>query len=417
MMDINSLKNTSPFAYIWLARVLGPGNAKSFEIMERFSGAETLCTMDSTELKNTGVFSKAELNRAAGIEPESILKTIEYCKKNAIRIITPLDSEYPAGFGFIEMPPLVIYARGEILDNSRPCFGMVGSRKSTDFGLKAAYSLSARLSLSGFTVVSGGALGIDSMAHWGALASGGKTVAVLGSGIDSDYLKSNKKLREEIEKQGTVITEFEPKTPATKFTFPIRNRLISALSGGVAVIEAGGKSGALITAGYAMEQGKEVFTLPGSINQREYDGNNALLRDGAIPVIKADDIIEVYLGRFPNLKPSAELSPEIKARFRTLFEELKKPAPKSRKSKPEIKQKSIPKAEKEPKSQSFKDINGFKGSENALKILKVFESETEMSDVLAARSNISGGAFITAITELEIKGYIAAVPVGRYRRK
>lgn len=409
--------NPSKFYYLWLQRVIGVGSNKLRDVIEYFGSAKEVFLAGDIALLESDIFSKSEIALSVRISEEEILEVIDYCNKNSIRIITPEDDEYPHSLNYIEAPPAVIFAKGRRLDMSVPHFGIVGSRKASEFGQKAAFSLAARLSLSGFTIVSGGALGIDKMAHLGAIAAEKSTVLVLGSGIDSNYLKSNAKLREKALEKGTLISEFWPKAPATKFNFPIRNRLISALSSGVAVIEAGCKSGALITASYAMEQGKEIFAVPGSINDKNYEGNNRLIRDGAIPLLAANDILAVYSGRFEDkITYNNTLTASIK---RVLYEHLEKvkklPPCKTNKKKTTD---TCEKADRvfEPDEGLSVKPREIKASESALKIYNAFKEETEMSDVLSLRSGVTGAPFIAAVTELELKGYIKAVPVGRYRR-
>lgn len=407
----------SAFYYLWLQRLIGVGSNKLRDVIQYFGSAKEAFLAGDIALLESDIFSKSEIDLSVRISEEEILEVIDYCNKNNIRIITPEDEEYPQSLNYIEAPPAVLFAKGNRLDMSAPHFGIVGSRKASEFGKKAAFSLAARLSLSGFTIVSGGALGIDKMAHLGAIAAEKSTVLVLGSGIDSDYLKSNAKLREKALEKGTLISEFWPKAAATKFNFPIRNRLISALSSGVAVIEAGCKSGALITASYAMEQGKEIFAVPGSLNDKNYEGNNRLIRDGAIPLLAANDILAVYSGRFEDkITYNNLLTPSIK---RVLYEYLGK-------------EKSAPqrKTVKKNKSDAYESTDRVSdnapatlikpreitASEFGVKIYNAFTQETEMSDVLSNRSGVTGASFIAAVTELELKGYIKAVPVGRYRR-
>lgn len=421
------------FGYIRLQRILKPGSGKLNEVMGRFGDIEKVNSLSLKEWIESGILTPYELARIKKISNDDIYEVIKYCKFNGIRIITPEDAEYPKNFRYIENPPTVIYVRGKMLDSSAPIIGIVGARKSTEFGNKAAYSLGARLALSGFTVVSGGALGVDSMAHTGALNAGGDTIMVLGCGIDSDYLMMQEPLRKRTEKNGTVVSEFEPRTPASRYTFPIRNRIISALSCGVAVIEAGQKSGALITATYAMEQGKEVFALPGNINAPQYGGTNDLLHDGAIPLLKVEDILEVYLGRFPDkLKAGSELTRDIKQGYLKEAERisLKPASPKLPKTevknkpsaseglydlKPEDKRAEAEplKTEEEILKTNPENLNC---SEDAKKIYLSFTENTEFSDTLSARSGVKGGKFIAAVTELELLGYLKAVPVGRYER-
>ena len=290
---------TKEFGYVRLGFILGAGSHNFPEIIETFGDIEKINALTYNEWAESKLLKPAQLARVKNVPAEVIYETIKYCKLNDIRIITPEDSEYHPNFKYIEDLPVLLYARGQKIDTSAPHFAIVGARDSTDFGKKAAYSLGAKLALSGFTVVSGGALGVDCMAHMGALNAGGKTIVVLGCGIDANYLMAQVSVRQRAEKSGTVISEFPPKTPTSVYTFPVRNRIISALSSGVAVIEAGKKSGALITANCAIEQGKELFAVPGNINARQYEGTNDLLRDGAIPLVRVEDIVLAYQGRFP----------------------------------------------------------------------------------------------------------------------
>lgn len=416
---------TKEFGYIRLARILNAGSSKLNEVMDTFEDIERVNSLTLKQWIESRILTSFELARIEKISNEDIYDIIKYCKFNNIRIITPEDNEYPVNLRCIENPPIALYARGRTLDNSAPTIGIVGARKSTEFGQKAAYSLGARLALSGFTVISGGAVGIDSMAHAGAMNAGGSTVVVLGCGIDARYLMVQEPLRKRAELCGTVLSEFEPKTPATRYTFPIRNRIISAMSCGVAVIEAGRKSGALITATYAMEHGKEIFALPGRINEPQYGGTNDLLRDGATPLVEVDDIIQVYIGRFPDkLKTGDELSPEIK---RGYYEETARMNGKSfatNRHRPDIKkEEQISKAPdrketEQPKVEElpFTDPAQTGCSQNAKKIYLSFTEKTEFSDILSEKSGIKGGDFIAAITELELFGFVKAVPVGRYER-
>ena len=429
---MNTLKIpfTKEFGYIRLARILKPGSVKFNEVMDTFLDIERVNSLSLKQWIESRILTPYELKRIEKISNDEIYEVIKYCKFNGIRIITPEDDEYPQKLRYIENPPTVLFARGKRLDDEEPTIGIVGARKCTEFGQKAAYSLGAKLALAGFTVISGGAIGVDSMAHTGAMNAGGKTLVVLGCGLDSDYLSVQKNLRQRAESSGTVISEFEPKTPASRYTFPIRNRIISAMSCGVAVIEAGQKSGALITATYAMEQGKEIFALPGNINAPQYGGTNDLLRDGATPLLKVEDIIEVYMGRFPDkLKAVGELSPEIKRGYSVEARRMSNKAvaqgqssvtTAANKYEPA---KSKPKEEKNNKSAElpkaelpFTSDANIPCSAAAKKIYLSFTENIEFSDILSEKSGIKGGEFIAAITELELFGFVKAVPVGRYER-
>lgn len=406
------------FYFLWLSKFLGIGSNKVSEVLEYFKTPEAVFCADAEALAKSNLFTEQEVLKKNRVNCKKLLEALDYCDRNNIRVVTYFSDEYPLCLKYIESPPVVLFVRGSSIKDIFPAIAVVGTRKATELGKKAAFSLSAKLSLAGFTVVSGGALGVDKMAHLGALASGNKTVVVLGSGIDSNYLKSNKNLRKAAEKNGAVISEFMPKAPATKYTFPIRNRIISALCSGVAVIEAGPKSGALITASYAMEQGKEVFAVPGDINKEEYKGNNQLIKEGAIPITNLSDILSVYSGRFGDiLNSNTVLTKKITS---VLYSELEKEQ-KSKGKNQKVKAETF-KGEVDLKSEeatSFKPpiLSSVNCSENAKKILSAFSEKIMMSDLLSSRSGVMGAPFIAAVTELELKGYIKAVPVGRYELK
>ncbi len=286
---------------IWLQSVLNVGNNRAKDILKHFGGAENIYKADYKEILSSGLFKKSELERIKDKNLTYSLEIIEDCKKNGIEIIPLGSSKYPYCLSVIEDAPLILYVKGNMPDfDKTPTISIVGPRKISDFGKKAAFSLSFRLAKSGFCIVSGGALGGDTYAHAGAIKAKGKTVIVLGCGILNDYLPQNKALRKEVGINGALISEFPPRAEATKYTFPIRNRIVSALSLGTVVIEASSKSGALITARHAAEQGRDVFVIPGQPDKKEYIGSNALLRDGAKPILDVSDIFGEYIVRFPD---------------------------------------------------------------------------------------------------------------------
>ena len=217
-------------------------------------------------------------------------RIIEFCNKKRIKILTIDDDEYPEMLKYIYDPPLVLYVRGNIPRMNS--IAIVGSRRASGYGIETAVKLSSQLALSGFMIVSGMARGIDTAAHCGALKENGTTIAVLGCGVDIPYPPENHSLMERIIESGAVISEYPPGTPPASFNFPGRNRIISGISLGTLVIEAGLKSGSLITAKYALEQGREVFAVPGNINHYNSEGCNRLIKDGAKMVLDVDDIVE-----------------------------------------------------------------------------------------------------------------------------
>lgn len=233
-----------------------------------------------------------------------IEKQMREMEDRNIKVICLQESAYPEMLREVDDAPVVIYTRGDLIPDDKFAIAVVGSRRLTQYGSSVAEKISEDLASCGFTVVSGMARGVDSIAHKAALKAGGRTIAVLGSGLDIPYPPENKALMENIVKSGCALSEFPPGTPPEKENFPRRNRLISALSLGVLVVEATLDSGALITARYAAEQGREVFAVPGNITSRCSEGTNELLRRGAILVRKAEDIVE-------------ELAPVLKGFLRT----------------------------------------------------------------------------------------------------
>ncbi|HEX2947148.1 MAG TPA: DNA-processing protein DprA [Clostridia bacterium] len=218
-------------------------------------------------------------------------KLTERIRASDISVITIHDASYPQMLKYTADPPAVLYCRGRLMSDEH-CVAVVGSRKATWYGLDMSKRLSSELARHGVTVVSGMARGVDSKAHCGALEAGGRTIAVLGCGVDIVYPSENRGLMEEICKQGAVISEFLPGTEPIPFNFPARNRIISGLSRGVVIVEASEKSGSLITADYALEQGRDVFAVPGNINSMNSSGTNRLIREGARIITCAGDILD-----------------------------------------------------------------------------------------------------------------------------
>ncbi|MBI4313467.1 MAG: DNA-protecting protein DprA [Candidatus Omnitrophica bacterium] len=217
---------------------------------------------------------------------------VELAARRGAKILTLCDPEYPASLKAIHTPPPLLYLWGDLLPEDSAAVAVVGSRAASVHGLHVAQKLGFDLAAHGVTVVSGLAQGIDSAAHRGALKAGGRTLAVLGSGLDYIFPQDHRGLAEQVSKQGAVISEFPMRSSPLRENFPRRNRIISGLSLGVVVVEAAQRSGALITANFALEQGKEVFAVPGLAGTPAARGTNRLLKDGARLVETAQDIFE-----------------------------------------------------------------------------------------------------------------------------
>jgi DNA processing protein len=233
---------------------------------------------------------------------------LEALRTHGIRIIVPTDSEYPPALKAIPDPPPYLFVRGHLTAEDELAVAIVGTRQVTDYGRGLAHKFAADFARRGVTVVSGLARGIDTAAHRGALDGGGRTIAVTACGLDIVYPSDNRDLMIEIENHGAVVSEWPPTTNPESWHFPARNRIISGLSAGVVVVEAGEKSGALITANYALEHGREVFAIPGSVYRAQSKGPHSLIKQGGALVESVDDVILALNSRSLPFEPVAELA-------------------------------------------------------------------------------------------------------------
>ncbi len=213
-------------------------------------------------------------------------------QKHGIQVITWEDETYPRRLKEIDQPPPVLYLKGELLDEDDWSVAVVGTRRITPYGNQVAAELGTFLAQNGITVISGLARGVDAVAHTAAIKAGGRTFAVLGNGVDQIYPPENRHLAEQMIAQGGLLSDYAPGTPPDSANFPPRNRIISGLAIATVVVEAGETSGALITASFAAEQGREVFAVPGNINAPQSKGANRLIQNGAHPLLEMADILE-----------------------------------------------------------------------------------------------------------------------------
>lgn len=370
---------------IWLQKALGAGNIRAVKALKVFSNAENIYRASPSERKAAGIFSPKDLSRLGSTKIDTAKGIIEDCRKYGIDIIPIGDRKYPYTLSVIDNPPIVLYIKGEMLDfDNTPAICIVGPRKVSDYGKKAAYSLGYRLSKSGITVVSGGAVGSDYYAHLGALKAGCKTALVMACGIENKYLPQNAPLRKYVSENGCLISELPPKAGLTKFSFHIRNRIMSALSLGTVVVEAGEQSGALITANHALNQGRDVFVIPGSPTEKQYVGSNALLRDGARPLLDLSDIFNEYIPRFPD-----------KIDVKKAFE---KP------------QKSVKKTEK---AEVHKKLLNETLSKEAKIVYNHLDKHKFYPDEIGG-TDLGSSEILSALIELELEGLVRALPGGRY---
>ncbi len=286
-----------PFAWIALNSIAGLGPVRFGRLLEKYGSPEAVFEESADGLVRGGFLTTALAGRLR--DPaimENARRQVERARELGITILTLADKTYSPYLREIFAPPPVLFVRGDLSALSRHGVAVVGSRFPTAYGKLAATRISSELVESGFVVVSGLAHGIDTAAHEAALAAGGTTIAVLGSGIDQIYPRQNRALSESIAGKGLLVSEFPVGTAPEAFNFPRRNRIISGCSAAVVVVEAGERSGSLITARYALQQGREVCAVPGPINSPLSMGTFCLLRDGAAPVRSGAELAE-SLGR------------------------------------------------------------------------------------------------------------------------
>ena len=344
---------------IWL-NSLGIGNSNIEKIIDYFHELNELWECSNKqieEIKNLKKSTKDIIMQNRNHKNiEELFTNIE---KQNINMVTIYDENYPIGLKYIDNSPKVLYTKGERIESDSLSIAIVGSRKATSYGKWACEKFTKELVDMGVTIISGLATGIDTIAHKVALDCGGKTIGVLGNGIDIVYPKKNLSLYGEMEKKASIISEFPLASPPLAFNFPLRNRIISGIARGVIVIEAQEKSGSLITAHHALDQGKDVFALPGNINSIFSGGTNRLIKDGAKPLLDIDDIIEeIY-----------ELKEKVKATKKDKI-----------------------------------DYSNY--SETEIKIIKVLEEGPVHSDTIAYKTGIDISTVNSILTILDLKGVI-----------
>jgi DNA processing protein len=279
----------------WLALHLIPGlgNIACKNLLMKFGSPESIFSAGLSDLMEVEGVRKEVAERIVKREytssPSKVQRSVE---RLGARMISCTHPDYPAGLREIHDPPMLLYLKGNDIPPNLTFVAVVGSRNPTPYGMKASEMIGQGLGRRGVGVVSGMARGIDSAAHWGCLEGRGFTLAVLGTGIDVLYPASNAKLHDKIIEKGALISEFPPGTPPEPKNFPIRNRIISGMSKAVVVVEATLKSGSLITASLALEQGREVLAVPGSVNSFKSTGCHFLIKQGARLVENADDILD-----------------------------------------------------------------------------------------------------------------------------
>ena len=349
---------------IWLNSITGITNKTIDKLYEYYESLENIWLTSSKDIEGIPFLSDNIKNQILKYKNKTYFENLmENIIKENVNILTILDNEFPERLKYIPDCPKVIYFKGDKLKKEEKILAIVGSRKATAYGKHITNKLTNELLDIGVTPISGMAKGIDTEVHLASIKKEQRNIAVLGCGVDVIYPKSNKYIYEKIIENGSVISEFPLGTEPLRYNFPQRNRIISGLSHGVLVIEANEKSGSLITAHHAAEQGREVFAVPGNINSIYSKGTNLLIKDGAKIVLGIEDIIE-----------------EIKE-----FENIKIIAKK-------------------------KDIDYIKLSKDENKIVSYIEREPMHADLICLKTNISISNVNSILTILEMKGIVRRLP-------
>ncbi len=331
-----TIANNANYA-IWLNQLVGFGNQRIKQLPTTYGSARAVYDLTADEIDKISFLPEKQKLALKNKNLDYANGVIEDCKQKRISVYCYGEEGYPDCLSVIYAPPLVLYEKGKHFEFDKiPAFAIVGTRDLTEYGRRTAFDFGKALSQSGLLVVSGMADGCDAQAHLGALKAGKPTVAVLGTGVDVVYPKSNQELYEYILEFGCVLSEYPPGTKATHYSFPQRNRIISAITMGTLVVEGDLDSGSLITADHANNQGKDVFAIPNNIYAENSRGTNQLLKEFALMATCPSDIVERYVDRFPEylyqeakkhtvpheqyLRSLRELSPEEKAILEHLSE-------------------------------------------------------------------------------------------------
>ena len=381
-----------PIYWLWFSLLPDFSGRQKMMLLERIPDPEDIYQLRSYE----GLGLTPQQVQALSDKDLHLAQTIEkICMRKGIGILTFSDEKYPHRLRNIDSPPLVLYYKGVLPDFDRqPMVGIVGTRKASAYGLNTARQFGKQIAFGGGVVVSGGADGVDSMALQGAMEAGGQTVTVLGCGVDITYPAKNRRLFMDLTENGCLISEYIPGDGPERWHFPARNRIISGLSNGVLIVEAPEKSGALITAKDALEQGRDVYVVPGNIDIPTCEGSNALLREGAVAAFSGWDILREYQMLYPETvkeHKSQPRKPEIKAAQTVL----------------------LPQADK--KDIDKQTVDAYSGKDDALTaeekcILACLDARPKPVDDVIAQVGEPAGRVLTVLTKLALKGMVINHP-------
>ena len=442
--------------WIWLSEALGAASRDFSALIKLYDSPYDLFYADDDEIERIEEIADRTKEKLANKDLQRATDILDRCERLKIGILPYTHERYPRALRELREPPVLLYYRGELFDiNATLSIGMVGTRKMSAYGMKSAYKIAYELASVGVTIVSGMAAGIDGVSSAAALAAHGRTIAFLGCGLDVVYPRHHKPLMDAIARDGILFSEYPPGTRPVQYHFPVRNRLISGMSQGTVVVEAGLGSGSLITARDAIVQGRDVFALPANVGSRGAEGTNGLLRDGANLALGSEDILKPYqyvysqslrqellpkareqstvdlhylerlgvieLTQTNRQAPREELraaAPEEKVtarKTRTTKSEKEKDAPALQNSKQEAEKIDKPQNEstsKQPPSDALLSSM----TPVQLAVLEAIPDDRAVSGDFISGLDFPYGEAIAALTMLEIMGVIQKLPGGLYTR-
>lgn len=410
--------------WLWLTTLPGLSLRGQLQLIDHFGTPEAVFLADKGALMEMGGLTQREMTALSRRDLRLADHVLEDCRKHQISILTIQDAAYPQRLRAIDTPPLVLYYRGQLLPfDALPVVTVVGAREASAYGLTAAKRLGYQLGRCGGTVISGAAKGIDSLALEGALSADGPVAAVLGNGLDIVYPPSSKSIYADVAERGCLISEFPPGTSPLPQNFPRRNRIMSGLAVCVLVVEAARRSGSLITAHLALEQGRDVFAVPGNIGLACCAGSNELLQEGAGLVTSGWDLLQHYQARFPELlsnkgggsritlapreQPQKEMSRVAAPVVLPTPQGVEKPVPEGPAEGPEP-EKRIDNAAKRNYIDLEQVKNSLSGDERLL--VELLEQGPKAVDDLIDLSGLQPARVLASMTLLEVKGYVVRHP-------
>lgn len=441
---------------IWLSLRVGPANPVFIPLLEQYNPYE-LFSMSEDDIEGLPCDDQLK-QKLRDKNLEESHRILTYCRNHRVELLFWQDGHYPLALRALKDPPMLLYCKGRLPDfNKDLCIAVVGTRTMSEYGKRMAYKIGYELSYVGAVVVSGMALGVDAVAAAGAIAAKGCTVAVLGCGIDVVYPVAHKSLMNEIMRDGAVITEYPPATRPLRHHFPQRNRIISGLSQGTVVVEASRDSGALITAKTAIAQGRDIFAVPGNVDDQHASGTNQLIFDGAGVVLKPGDILDHYSFFYrdalrPDLLTLAESRSDLDEKVLERLEIYVRKSPDEMKNvKAPATDRHRPKPVESAPKEGPKTAGGTQekpapeprpsapmrpvpppskpraGDQSEQALLSLTETQRKLFEALPLdhavavdylmKAGFSMSEIMSAMTMLEIKGLVVALPGGLYSRK